>query len=121
MKKLIALVSIFTPFISFAAADIVSIDTLTSKITKIGTTVTALLIGFAVIWIIINIVRYLIAGGEDDRKKGGMAILYGVVGLFLIFSIWGLVFILTNSFSTQNEGPSVDKINQLIPKIPGIK
>jgi hypothetical protein len=105
MKKLIALTLSLAPLSTFAQ-QITDVNGLTSKATNIGNTVVILLISFAVIWIIINVVRYLIAGGEEDRKKGGMAILWGVVGLFVILSIWGLVAILKNTFSTNNNVPT---------------
>lgn len=113
MKKLIALALAFAP-LSVFAQQITDANSLTTKITNIGNTIVVLLISFSVIWIIVNVVRYLIAGGEDDRKKGGMAILWGVVGLFVILSIWGLVAILTNTFSTNNNVPR-EKFPVVIP------
>lgn len=113
MKKLIALTLSLAPLSAFAQ-QITDANGLTSKLTNLGNTVVVLLISFSVIWIIVNVVRYLIAGGEEDRKKGGMAILWGVVGLFVILSIWGLVAILSNTFSTQNNVPT-DKFPKVIP------
>jgi len=104
MKKLIAFLVALFPVVSFAA--ITDLNGVTAKFTSIGDTVIVLLISFSVIWIVVNVVRYLIAGGEEDRKKGGMAILWGVVGLFVILSIWGLVAILKNSFATQDNVPT---------------
>jgi bacteriorhodopsin len=107
MKKIIATaIATLAPVIAFAQA-ITDVNTLTSKLTNLGNTFIQILIAFAVIWIIYNIVRYLIMGGEDDekRKKAGQAILWGVVGLFVILSIWGLVRILTNTFRTDTTTP----------------
>jgi uncharacterized membrane protein YidH (DUF202 family) len=113
MKKLIAFALAFAPVAVFAQ-QITDANQLTTKITNIGNTIVVLLISFSVIWIIVNVVRYLIAGGEEDRKKGGMAILWGVVGLFVILSIWGLVAILTNTFSTNTNIPR-EKFPVVIP------
>lgn len=117
MKKLIALAVSLAP-LSVFAQQITDANSLTSKLTNIGNTAVTLLISFSVIWIIISVVRYLIAGGEEERKKGGWAILWGLVGLFVILSIWGLVAILTNTFGTSNNVPR-DKFPQVIPP-PGI-
>ncbi len=66
-------------------------------------TITVILISIAVVWIIVSVVRYLIAGSDATaRQEGGLRILWGIVGLFVIVSIWGLVSILTNSFATTN-------------------
>jgi hypothetical protein len=97
MKKLIVSVLTFLPAVSFAQT-LTNIDDVASKATRIGNLVIEIAISLAVIWIIINVIKYLIAGGDEDRAAGGKAILYGVIGLFVILSIWGLVAILTNSF-----------------------
>jgi len=114
MKKLIALTLSLAPVAVFAQ-QITDANGLTAKITNIGNTIVVLLISFSVIWIIVNVVRYLIAGADSTaRKEGGMSILWGVVGLFVILSIWGLVAILSNTFSTNNNVPR-DKFPVVIP------
>ncbi len=113
MKKFIAVILASSPVLALAAP-LTDINTVAQKATDIGDLIIKLAISFAIIWIIVSVVRYLIAGGEEGRKKGGEAILYGVVGLFVILSIWGLVYLLTNSF--QFGGGNVtptDKINQI--------
>ncbi len=114
MKKLIVLALSFAP-VSLFAQQITDINGLTSKATNIGNTIVVLLISFSVIWIIFNVVRYLIAGSEENRKKSGMSILWGIVGLFIILSIWGLVAILKNTFSTSNNVPVNDFPKAIIP------
>ena len=118
MKKLIALLVAFVPVSAFAQSltTISNINDVSDKFTQILNTSVIILISFSVVWIIVNVVRYLIAGGEEDRKKGGMAILWGVVGLFVILSIWGLVAILKNSFKTNSENIPVDQFPKtLVP------
>lgn len=118
MKKLIVSVLTFLPAVSFAQT-LTNIDDVASKATRIGNLVIEIAISIAVIWIIINVIKYLIAGGEEERAKGGNAILYGVIGLFVILSIWGLVAILTNSFRTNNFRPTNEiNTNVHIPALP---
>ncbi len=107
MKKLIASIVAFAPTLVFAQA-ITDVNSLTNKFTNLGNTAIQILIAFSVIWIIYNVVRYLIMGGESEekRKQAGGAILWGIVGLFVILSIWGLVRILTNTFVTQRAAPT---------------
>ncbi len=112
MKKLIALLVTLVPVSVFAQLN--NIDDVTAKATNIGNTVIVLLISFSVIWIVVSVVRYLIAGGEDQRKEGGKAILWGVVGLFVILSIWGLVAILKNSFRTNSDRVPVEQFPKAI-------
>lgn len=97
------------------------INSVAAKATSLGTLFIQLAIAFAVIYIIYGVVRYLIAEGEGGRQKGGEIILYGIIGLFVILSIWGLVAILRNSFRTDDQLPSDLKYGtlDLIPNVDG--
>lgn len=114
MKKFIAFLIALSPSL-VVAQPIDNINLLAQKATNLGNLFVGLAISLAVIWIIVNVIRYLIAGGEEDRKKGGFAILYGVVALFVILSIWGLVYILKNSFTFSRNTAPVQEINKIIP------
>ncbi len=107
MKKIIAFVIAALPGMAFAQ-QLTDINSVANKATSIGSLVISIAISLAVVWIIVSIVRYLIAGGEEQRKKGAAAVLWGVVGLALILSIWGLVYLFTNTFKTQNQTPTSD-------------
>ncbi len=117
MKKFIAVLTTLAPSFALAqtAGQITDADTLVAKLVGIGNTLTQLLVAFAVIWIIYNVVRYIVKADSDDRKPIGNAILWGIVGLFVILSIWGLVNILRNTFTTTD---SIDKTE--IPQIPDL-
>lgn len=122
MKKVSILITILFPtFVS--AQQLRDINDVAEKSVNIGNLIVELAISLAVLFIIVNVVRYLIAGSDDEdaRKKGGDAILYGVIGLFAILSIWGLVYLLSNSFQFgQNNLPN-DKINNIqLPPPPQI-
>jgi heme/copper-type cytochrome/quinol oxidase subunit 4 len=111
MKKFIATaLATLAPVIALAQTSgaITDANKLVEKLTNLGNTFIQILIAFAVIYIIYNVVRYLVMGGDDEekRKKAGQAILWGVVGLFVILSIWGLVRILTNTFRTDTTTPA---------------
>lgn len=55
----------------------------------------------AFIW---GVYTYLIlgAGNEEKRKEGKNFILYGLIGFFVMISVWGLVSILVNTFGFGN-------------------
>ncbi len=111
MKKIIAFILGFTPAFAFAQ-QIGDINDVAKKATNIGNLIIGLAISIAVLWIIISVVRYLIATNDPEKRaEGGRSILFGVIGLFVILSIWGLVAILRNSFRTQDQIP-VSEINR---------
>lgn len=49
--------------------------------------------------------------GRDEAKK---TIYYGVIGLFVMISIWGLVNILDNTFKLSRSGPTT--MPQILPR-----
>ena len=104
ITKIGALALVLTPAAASAQAlsSLNNVNQVATRFTSLLNTFTVILISLAVVWIIINVVRYLIIKGPDERKEGGLRILYGVIGLFVIISIWGLVSVLQNSFGTTN-------------------
>lgn len=121
MKKIIAIVIAAMPALALAqTAPITDVNSLSSKLINIGNLFTYLLIALAVIYIIWNVVMYMIKPGEDDRKVAGKAILYGIVGLFVILSIWGLVNILVGTFRTVPVQSGVPRVipQSEIPRVP---
>jgi hypothetical protein len=102
MKKIISALIIASPLIAFAqTAPITDVNSLSTKILGIGSTITYILVALAVLFIVWNVVRYIIMGADPAAKSAaGLNVLWGIVGLFVIVSIWGLVNILTNTFAT---------------------
>src|SRR3989338_1748159 len=62
--------------------------------------VVALLVSFAVIFFIYGITKYITAGeDEDKRNKMKNLMIYCIIGLFVMVSMWGIVYLLVNSFN----------------------
>jgi uncharacterized protein HemY len=64
MKKLIAILFALLPAVA-SAQQLNDINLVAQKATNIGNLVVQLAISLAVIWIIINVIRYLVAGGDS--------------------------------------------------------
>lgn len=122
MKKLIATIAMFAPAVAFAQnSPVRDFNTLTVKATSIGNTIIGIFIALAVIFIIYNVLMFIMKAGSDDRKTYQKAILWGIVGLAVILSIWGLVAILTNTFGTTTggQGPVQEyPVNPIPPVVP---
>jgi multisubunit Na+/H+ antiporter MnhE subunit len=102
MKKLIASLAVLAPSVALAQTTaITDVNSLYYKLQGISNLIIGLLIAFAVVWIIISVVRFIMASGEE-RAERRSSILWGIVGLAIILSIWGLVAILTNTFAVSN-------------------
>ena len=120
MKKfLITIFAFFLPVLAQAQnlSEIKNVNNLATRLLGIGNLVIYLLISLAVIYIIWNIVHYFIRPNGADRSEAGMNILWGIIGLFIIVSIWGLVNLLVNTFYTnpnipKDRFPSADFANK---------
>ncbi len=105
MKKIIATIATVFPSITFAQT-ITDVNSLSYKLTNLGNLFIEILIAFAVIYIVFNVVRFITSEvGGEKRGQYQTGIMWGIVGLFVILSIWGLVRILTNTFRTDTTAP----------------
>jgi len=57
------------------------------------------IIGLAVLLFIIGLVKYITAGGNEDQVTEARGyIIFGIIAIFVMVSVWGLVGILSNTF-----------------------
>ena len=113
MKKIIAsIVAFVVPTMAFAQAlaPVTNVNVLSSRILGIGNTIIYILVALSIVYIVYYVVQYMIKGSAEDKTTAAKNVGWGILGLFIIVSIWGLVNILTNTFSTT-------PTNQAIPNI----
>jgi len=91
-----------------------SIQNSVSSITSLVNSLIPLIIGIGVLVFLWGLVGYVTAGGDEEKKKGARdTMIYGVIVLFVMVSVWGLVNILVNTFGTGgNNRP------QTLPQVP---
>ncbi|NCS99193.1 hypothetical protein GW764_03335 [Candidatus Parcubacteria bacterium] len=63
-------------------------------------------IGLAVLVFIWGILQYVVAKSEDDQKEAKKVILWGVIVLFVMVSVWGLVNLLGDTLNLNNNTPT---------------
>ncbi len=94
----------------FALAQSVNTTYWESLLRKSGTIITmlvGLLIALAVIWFIWNVFGYIRAANEEKKAEAAKGMIWGIVGLAVIVSVWGLVNLLQFTFQI-NGVQSVD-------------
>lgn len=69
-----------------------------------------LIIAFATIMFVYNIVKYFIVKTDENRAEASMYLLYSIIGLAVIISFWGLVNVVTNTFGLNNTRPPVEQL-----------
>ena len=106
MKKLGYLSAAFAlSFPLFASAQAVNATNVQSLgqgiIGLINNVAVPLLFAVAFIVFIWGVFQYFIAGGHDEEKRetGKSLMLWGIIGFFIMVSVWGLVNILRGTFN----------------------
>ncbi len=72
------------------------------KFDELLTAVLPVLIGLGVVYFVWGVITYVISSDEEAKKAGRDRIIYGIIGLAVIIGLWGLVRILTDTFSISN-------------------
>ena len=79
------------------------------------TTLLPMLLGLAVLLFLWGVAKYILHGdNEDARKEGRMFIVNGIIAIFVIVSVWGLVNMLDRFFGLDDTVGS----SPVLPAIP---
>lgn len=114
MKKVLVSVATFAlPIMALAQSRVNSIWDLFTIVNRVLNLLVPLFIALAVVWFIWNVFKYAIAGDEDKKKEAKTQIIWGIVGIFVMVSVWGLVNILQGTFGTGGVAPA--NVGNLLP------
>ena len=80
-------------------------------ISIINNTIVPLIFAVAFLVFIWGVFQYFIAKSEEAKENGKNLILYGLIGFFVMVSVWGLVNILVGTFSLNNAAPTLPTLN----------
>lgn len=86
------------------------------KIQGLLNAVVPVLLALGVVYFVWGVVQYMIGNSEEAKTKGRDTIVYGVIGLAVIIGLWGLVYIVTNTFKLGGPAPTKEQLNTLLPK-----
>lgn len=90
------------PMTAFAALDcsaLTGIGKVICQMREILGSILPVLIGIGVVYFVWGMVMYFIADGEEAKTKGRDRIIYGIIGLVVATSVWGLVNIVVETFN----------------------
>lgn len=72
------------------------------------------LIALAVVWFIWNVIRYTMSSDEDKKLAAKSQMIWGIIAIAVIVSVWGLVGILQNIFGVNTTGAG--NVRGLLPQ-----
>jgi uncharacterized membrane protein len=99
MKKIFLSLVSFMPVVTFAAG----LEGILDKIADLLNKALPILISFAVVYFAWKVIQYTISDG-DKREDAKWGIFYGVIGLFAIVAVWGLVMFVSESLGVDIGG-----------------
>ena len=116
MKKILRNITILAPFVPALVsaqtvnADLSYFDDLLIAVRNIINFVIPLLIALGVLLFIWGLVTFIFSANDEEAKKNGRSrMIWGIITLFVIVSIWGLVGLL-NQVSGVQQGATFKQV-----------
>src|SRR3989344_2749345 len=101
IKKIIAAVLALTPSFAFAAG----LDNVLLTIQRLLNLATPIVVALALLYFFWGLANYILSTGDEEKREQGRNIMiWGVIALFVMVAVWGLVQILAQTFNVQLGG-----------------
>lgn len=100
-----------TPLVTFAATN--GVARLIGTVRNIIDALVPIVIGLAILFFLWGVFKYFFMKGEADKEGGRDFMMYGILALFVMVSVWGLVRMLQSAII---ESPEVENRAILAPK-----
>ena len=64
-------------------------------------------IGLAVVVFIYGVLLLMLSDGGEKKEEGKQYMFWGIIGIFVMVSVWGLVALVSNTFGLSDNVPNV--------------
>lgn len=105
------------PAFAYAQQQLTNLQSVISYAATLGNAVVPIIISIGVIYLVVMIVKWFIIEPGEERTEALYKVLWAVLGLFLILSIWGLVNILRRTFQTDRLAPTGEFPRVFVPNV----
>ena len=105
------------PFVSSAAGtvDTTYVDSLITAAGRILNGAILVLISFAIVWFIWNVIRYVMSKDLEKKTEAKDQMVYGIIGLAVCVSIWGIIALFRGAFGIDGKNKAPSDLDNLIP------
>jgi len=111
MRKVIGTIAAFAlPFVALAQnnPDLGGIDSATNQIGNIIDNLIPIIAALALLFFFWGLATFILAAGDEEKRKSGkQMMIWGIVALFVMAAIWGIIQFLGGLFGVQTGG-SID-------------
>ena len=125
MKKLLTSLSVSAfPMLAFAVTTTATdAFTLLKVLQNVVDAIIPFVVGLAVLVFIYGVFNFVTSAGDEEARAGAkQLIIWGIIGIFVMVSVWGLVNILSRTFNltgiTQDADPTKSTIPLSTPRPP---
>lgn len=116
MIKIIPAFLLLTAPVSLFAQQLTQVDSLLTSIGGLVSTALPILVGLALLGFFWGLVKFIFAQGNEDSKTDAKKIMiWGLVALFVMVSVWGLVGFIGDAFDIE-QGDDLTEV----PTVPGL-
>lgn len=108
--KNVALIALMTAMPLAASA--ATLGEILDTIRELLDTVVPIIMVLALIYFFYGLAKYILSAGDEDAKNTGRRIMIGgIIALFVMASVWGLVNVLQDTFDVDpGDAPTVDPL-----------
>ena len=116
MKKVIYGILAFSPALALAASNLSGVQELVTQIGKIINSVIPIMFALAIVWFFWGLIQFIKASGDQKaREEGRGRMIYGVIALAIMVSVYGLINYLQTTVNVSGTG------SVTIPTVPGLQ
>jgi len=101
MKKAIGFIGAFSlPMIALAQ----TVESILSRIAGIINMLTIIVVALALLFFLWGLAKYIMSGPGEGQEAGRNMMIWGIIALFVMVSVWGLVRVLSNTLGVGAGG-----------------
>lgn len=119
MKRLFVKISAFMlalPAATFAQAPGMTYGGFVASIIRLINLAIPVVIGVAIMSFMYGVLKYILSlGNEQEKREGREVMLWGVIALFVMFSVWGILRLLLGTFFGGSGGSFIGVPGYLAP------
>jgi succinate dehydrogenase/fumarate reductase cytochrome b subunit len=116
MLKKLKIFSLTVPLMAFAA----DVDSFLGKLSSWIGTLLPIVVAIALLYFFFGLIKFITSGGDSEKKEEAKnTMVWGVIALFVMVSVWGLVSFIGTSLDIDQGGtgdvPGVDLTTSTTP------
>lgn len=108
MKQTLSKIAIFSVAVMPVVASAVTLGNTIGTISQIINSIIPIILALAVLYFFWNLIGYIRNGGDDAKRAAAIqGMIAGIIALFVMVSVWGIIAILQETFQVGGAAPIV--------------